>query len=130
MNKIHEYRILIFTEDPHKLAKFYQDVLGLETITSLNLIDDTGYLLKINPSQKLWIGYHSEIHGTAKEPFRHIYNLHVDSVTLWYEKIKDHSGVTIVTTPRESPISTPKKPDYVSTWLDPESNCWQFRGPK
>lgn len=130
MSNFAKYRILIFSEDPDKLMVFYRDVLGLKLENKLDIPDDYGYMFEISGEMKLWLGKHSEIHGSTKEPFRHIFNLYPTSVTEWYNKIKDTEGVTIVSTPQETPFSTPDNPTYVSTFLDPEGNCWQFMGPK
>ncbi len=125
-----KYRILIFSEHPDELMKFYQNVLGLELEKKLDIPNDYGYRFAVNGEMKIWIGYHSEIKGKAKEPYRHIFNLYVDSVTGWHNKIKDELGVTIVAEPNEAPFSTPDDTVWVSTFLDPEDNCWQFMGPK
>lgn len=130
MSKIQTYRILIFTQDPEKLAQFYKNALGFKKELSLDIPNDRGVLLRVNEELKLWVGFHSQVHGYAQEPFRHIFNLHVTSVTEWYKKIKTIPGIKIICPVVESPISTPAKPDYVQTWLDPEGNCWQFRGPR
>lgn len=124
------YRILIYSENPDKLMQFYRDVLELELEQQLDIPNDYGYRFAINGEFKLWIGKHSEVHGQAKESFRHIFNLYVNSVTEWYEKIKDKEGVEIVSTPQLTPFATDDNPIYVSTFLDPEKNCWQFMGGK
>jgi len=122
------YRILIYSENPDELMKFYRDVLELKLEQTLDIPNDYGYRFNVNNDFKLWIGKHSEIQGPAKEPFRHIFNLYVDSVSQWYEKIKDKTE--IVSTPQLTPFATDENPVYVSTFLDPEKNCWQFMGGK
>ncbi len=122
------YRILLYSEDPDELMKFYRDVLGLELEQKLDIPNDYGYRFTIHDEYKLWIGKHSEIHGKNKEPFRHIFNLYVNSVSMSYEKIRDKAE--IISTPEETPFSTIENPVYVSTFLDPEKNCWQFMGGK
>jgi len=123
-----KYRILIFSEDPDKLLPFYKDVLGLKLESELKIPNDYGYMLVIKDDYKLWLGKHSGVKGINKEPFRHIFNLYVDSVGEWYKKIKNEKDVTIVSTPEETPFSKPDDRWYVSTFLDPEGNCWQFMG--
>jgi len=110
--------------------KFYRDVLGLELEKKLDIPNDYGYRFSVNGEMKIWIGYHSEIKGKAKEPFRHIFNLYTDSVTYWHEKVKKATGVVSILEPSEAPFSTSEEPVWVSTFLDPEGNCWQFMGPK
>src|SRR5574337_1032056 len=102
-----KYRLLIFSERPDELMKFYQNVLGLELEKKLDIPNDYGYRFAVNGEMKIWIGYHSEIKGKAKEPFRHLFNLYVDSVNEWHNKIKDKPGATIIAEPQEPPFSTP-----------------------
>lgn len=125
-----KYRLLIFSEKPDELMKFYRDILGLELEKKLDIPNDYGYRFAVNGEMKIWIGYHSEIKGKAKEPFRHIFNLYVDSVSAWHNKIKNQPGVTIISIPEEAPFSTPIETVWVSTFLDPEDNCFQFMGGK
>lgn len=122
------YRILIYSENPDQLMKFYRDTLELQLENKLDIPNDYGYMFTVNGDWKLWIGKHSEIHGVAKEPFRHIFNLYVTSVSEWYNKIKERAA--IVSEPQLTPFATDDNPVYVSTFLDPEKNCWQFMGGK
>lgn len=125
------YRILIFSEDPDKLMQFYRDVLELKLVQEYKLSNDYGYMFQVHNDLLLWIAQHSEIHGKAKENFRHIFNLYPDEgVHAWYEKINNKEGVTIVAKPFLSPISTPDDEKWCCTFLDPEGNCWQFAGKK
>jgi uncharacterized glyoxalase superfamily protein PhnB len=125
-----KYRVLIFSENPDRLMKFYRDVLELQLDSEMKLPNDYGYMLTINGEFKLWIGRHSGVKGKAKEPFRHIFNLYVNSVSEWYNKIKNKKDVKIICAPEETPFSTPGDRWFVSTFLDPEGNCWQFMGGK
>ncbi len=126
-----KYLILIFSENPDKLLKFYQDVLGLPLIDQLDIPGDYGYMLKISNDHKLWLGKHSEIKGKAKENFRHQFNLYpAEGVEYWYKKIKDNPQVTIVAKPFLAPFSTKENQTWFCTFLDPEGNCWQFVGKK
>lgn len=122
------YRILIYSENPDKLMEFYRDILELKLENKLDIPNDYGYMFTISGDFKLWIGKHSQVRGVTKEPFRHIFNLYVTSVTEWYEKIKDKAE--IISPPQRTPFATQENPVYVSTFLDPEKNCWQFMGGK
>lgn len=128
-NKIQNYRILIWSENPDKLVKFYNEVLGLEIVKKYELNNDYGYAVKVTDSLLVWIGKHSEIKGKAKEPFRHIFNLYVNDVFEWYEKLKDRKDIKVVAKPFKTPPSDPSEPRYVFTFLDPEGNCLQFMNP-
>ena len=126
-----KYRILIYSENPDKLMGFYRDVLELEQIDELKLSDDYGYMFKVAGDYQLWIGKHSEIKGTAKENYRHLFNLYPEEgVMYWHNKIKNNLQVKIVAEPFLAPFSTPDNQVWFSTFLDPEGNCWQFVGKK
>ncbi|MBU0976498.1 MAG: VOC family protein [Patescibacteria group bacterium] len=122
-----KYRILIFSENPDELMKFYRDVLELKLEDKLDIPNDYGYMFEVNGEMKLWIGRHSEVKGKSKEPVRHIINLYTDEVQKWYKKVKA-SGADILCKPELTPFATRDEPFYVSTFLDPEGNCWQFMG--
>lgn len=126
-----KYRILIYSETPDELMKFYRDVLQFKLVDQLNIPGDYGYMFNVVGDLNVWIGKHSRIHGKAKENFRHLFNLYpTEGVTRWYEKIKDDPQVTIVAKPFLAPFSTPDNQVYFCTFLDPEGNCWQFVGNK
>jgi uncharacterized glyoxalase superfamily protein PhnB len=128
-----KYAILIWSENPDNLAKFYSDVLKLELVEKTDipakdgLDKDYGYNFRISETNILWIGHHNEIKGKNKDPFRHMFNLTTDEVQKWYEIVKE-AGCKIIQKPIETPFSTVDNPWYVCTWLDPENNCWQFMG--
>ncbi len=127
---ISHYRILIFSSNPDKLMKFYQNILGLKLESKLDIPNDYGYMFALKDDFKLWIGLHDKVKGKSKEPFRLIHNFYVKSVTKWYQKIKNHKHVKIILKPELTPFATKKNQVYVCTWLDPDGNCWQFMGKK
>lgn len=125
--------ILLWSESPDELVKFYQDVLGLKLLSKTDIPatesmeKDYGYDLELSPENILWIGHHSDVSGKNKDPYRYMLNLDTDKVKFWYEKVKS-AGCEIIQEPVLTPFSTEEKPIYVCTWLDPEGNCWQFMG--
>ncbi len=125
--------ILLWSEKPDELVKFYTDILELELLDKTDipaqngLEKDYGYDLKLSDTNVLWIGHHSEIKGKSKDPFRIMHNLNTDFVQKWYQKVKK-AGCKIVQEPIRTPFSSKENPTYVCTWLDPEDNCWQFMG--
>jgi len=125
------YRILIYSENPDTLMKFYTDVLEFKLLDKLNIPGDYGYMLQVVGNLNVWIGKHSEIKGKAKENFRHIFNIYPsEGVEHWYNKIKNNPLATIVAKPFLAPFSTKENQIWFSTFLDPEGNCWQFVGNK
>lgn len=123
-----KYRILIYSQNPDKLVKFYTDILDLKLLNKLTYKNDYGYMLNLSGDYNIWIGKHSEVKGKAKENYRHLFNLYPEEgVEFWYQKIKKNK-VKIIAEPFEAPFSTTENPFWFCTFLDPEGNCLQFVG--
>jgi uncharacterized glyoxalase superfamily protein PhnB len=126
-----KYRILIYSENPDELMKFYRDALEFKLLDKLDIPGDYGYMFQVVGELNVWLGKHSEIKGKAKESFRHLFNLYPEEgVEYWYNKVRANPNVTIVAEPFLAPFSTPENQVWFSTFLDPEGNCWQFVGKK
>ncbi len=130
MDPIQRYKYLVFSLTPDVLVKFYTDTLGLSISRQLNIPNDYGYDVAVGDGSTIWIGKHDKVAAKNPDPYRHIINLYVNSVSGWYEKVKSHPEVTIVCEPELMPGYTEENPRYVSTFLDPEGNCLQFMGGK
>ncbi len=125
--------ILIWSENPDELMKFYRDVLELKLKDKVDIPEgevaaDYGYeFILTEKNDKVWIGKHSEVKGKSKEPVRIMHNLYTDEVQKWFEKVKV-AGCEILSEPEKTPFYSEDLPWYVSTFLDPEANAWQFMG--
>ncbi|MDD5016342.1 MAG: VOC family protein [Atribacterota bacterium] len=126
--------IIIWSENPDKLMKFYRDTLNLELVEKVDIKEkdgiaaDYGYeFILTEKKDYVWIGKHSEVKGLSKEPVRIMHNLYTADVQLWYEKVRN-AGCEILCEPTKTPFYREDKPWYVSTFLDPEGNAWQFMG--
>lgn len=118
--------ILIWSEDYKKLADWYLNIFNLSVVEELNHPQDTGVLMKFpNGGPTLWIGQHSEIHGTNKDPFRIMFNITVDSVDKAYELLLSKK-VTIIA----KPFKAPTFDKYFVTFSDPDGNTIQLIGPR
>ncbi|KKR34380.1 MAG: Protein containing Glyoxalase/bleomycin resistance protein/dioxygenase-like protein [Candidatus Gottesmanbacteria bacterium GW2011_GWA2_41_12] len=114
--------VCLWSENPWKLAKFYEDILGIKVHRELTHPNDKGIEFMINDAY-FFIGFHDKIKGNNKDPYRIMVGFHVDSVTKTYEDLKN-KGVVF-----EQPAS--KSPDgtfMVATAYDPEGNIIQFFG--
>ncbi|MCA9385909.1 VOC family protein [Candidatus Dojkabacteria bacterium] len=127
MTNFSKYRILIWSEDPDELMKFYRDVLELKYMKTVDIPNDYGHMFEVNGDMLLWIGYHSEVKGLNKEPWRHMFNLFTNNVQHWFEKIKS-ANATVIAEPNLAPFATKEDPTYVCTFQDPEGNTWQLMG--
>lgn len=109
--------VFIWTEDIGRLVPFYRDVLELE----LEFLTPgfAGFRLA---NGMLGIGLHSEIHGSAKDPYRIMVNLVVDDLGETYRKLSAQ-GVEFIRKPsREAGAS-------IATFRDPDGNILQLMGP-
>lgn len=112
--------ICLWSENPEKLAKFYEETLGLKVDEYMNLPNDRGVLFKIGKVY-FFVGFHDQIHGKAKDPYRVMIAFTVPSVQVAYEELIS-KGVEFIQKPEPSPDKT----FYVTTAFDPEGNIIQF----
>jgi len=113
--------VLIWTENPDSLAKFYKDVLGLKVAQKLDHPEDTGILFELPSGPQLWVGKHSEVKGKNQDPARHMINFLVDSVDKTYKELKE-KGVKFIVDPFAGPTGN----GYFATFEDPEGNILQL----
>ena len=111
---------LIWSEDPFKLGKWYEEMLGLVREEVLEYPDDTGILYNIG-GRYFWIGKHDKVHGVNQDPYRHMINFIVDDVKATYEELKG-KGVTFIA----KPFISPGKDMEFATFQDPEGNILQI----
>lgn len=115
---------LIWSENFRELSDWYINKLGLKTIEEINHPDDTGVGLEVGDSY-LWIGQHSEVKGKNEDPFRHMFNISVDSVSKTYTQLKS-KGVEFIA----EPFKAPTFDRYFATFLDHDGNVVQLIGDK
>lgn len=127
--------VLIWSENPDELMKFYRDILELKQEGKTDVPAKDGIeadyrytFFIVENGVKVWIGKHSDVKGISKEPVRIMHNLYTDEVEKWYKKVKN-AGCKILCEPIKTPFYSAEVPWYVSTFLDPEGNAWQFMGP-
>lgn len=105
----------VFSEDLNNLLPFYRDVLGLVAGT-----EEHGFVVLGDPSGPVvGLGTHSEVHGRAVDPGRHIVGLETDDIQAEYKRLKQ-LGVEFLEEP------TPGGPIMFATLKDPEGNYVQL----
>lgn len=112
--------LAIWSENPHRLAKWYQDVFELKETLRLDAPDDTGVGFDVG-GILLWFGYHSDVKGLNKDPLRHILEFKVDNLEKVYEALNKANASII----REPSYAESIHADVV-TAQDPEGNTIQF----
>lgn len=114
--------VLIWTDNVERLAKFYEEKLGLEIDAKLNHPQDTGTLYKFpNGGPQFWIGLHSEVKGQNRDSARHMINFLVDNVDEEYKNLKE-KGVQFIA----DPFSGPTGNGRFATFKDPDGNLLQL----
>lgn len=116
--------VLIWSADYRRLADWYINNLGFETVKEYKLKYDTGVLLNSGPVG-LWIGKHSKVRGKNTDIFRHMIDFEVDSVGECFEVLKK-SKIKIFAGPHQDPTSG----KYVLTVFDADDNLVQLVGKK
>lgn len=109
----------IWSEDLTKnLLPFYRDVIGLKPA-----INAPGFVLFGDPNAPaLAIGTHSEVHGTATDPSRHMVGLEVDDLVAEYTRLKG-AGVEFIQAPEKGPADDAPS---IATLRDPKGNILQL----
>lgn len=114
--------VAIWSENWEALSDWYEEMFELEVADELDLPEDTGRLFEFGePKTVLWIGYHSEVKGTAKDKYRIMPGFVVEDV-YEIEKKLTAKGATIFAAAQISPTE-----DYhVLTVEDPDGNLIQL----
>ncbi|MXY78139.1 MAG: hypothetical protein F4Y94_00135 [Chloroflexi bacterium] len=112
--RVHELTLMIGTNQPAALARFYGDVLGLPRRTQSHdpVFEVAGSYIRILD--------HSGIHGPNGDPARMQINLFVDDVQSEWRRLRAE-GVVFVREPQAEPWG-----GLVATITDPDGNYVQI----
>ncbi|OGK23167.1 hypothetical protein A2954_00570 [Candidatus Roizmanbacteria bacterium RIFCSPLOWO2_01_FULL_37_12] len=81
--------ILLFSENAHELADFYEEKVGLKLTNEFMMEGkDEGYEFKMKSGSSLNVLDHSEVKGKNKNPQRMIINFEVDDIEKEVKRIK------------------------------------------
>ncbi len=108
----------IWSEDLNNLLPFYRGTLGLNVV-----FESPGFVVLGSPGvPNLALGTHSDVHGKASDPYRHIVVLASDNLDADFERLMG-SGVDFVEQPTD--YGTVR----IATLRDPEGNLIQLLQP-
>ena len=83
--------ILLYSQDPKKLADFYKEKVGftLEMTGEYGEdVKDTFYMFKVGDSKQFGVLHHSKVKGKNKEPERYMINFEVKDIEAAVGKLK------------------------------------------
>lgn len=104
-----------WSEDLNNLLPFYRDVLGLKVS-----IETPGFVvLGDSNGPTVALGTHSEVHGKAKDPYRHLVGFETDDIQGDSALLRD-VGVEFVEEPNE------QGDVWIATFKDPDGNYLQL----
>jgi catechol 2,3-dioxygenase-like lactoylglutathione lyase family enzyme len=107
----------IWSEDLNNLLPFYRDTLGLSVGH-----EAPGFTVLGDPNTPtIALGTHSEVHGRASDPNRHIIGLATDDIDAEYTRLKS-KGVEFL----EEPSAAGAAPVRFASFKDPEGNLLQL----
>ncbi len=105
----------IWSEDLNNLLPFYRDTLGLKVG-----LQTPGFVVLGEPNAPaVALGTHSEVHGKASDPARHIVGFDSDDIQADCARLKS-AGVQFVEEPNQQGDL------WIATFKDPEGNYVQL----
>lgn len=113
--KIESFLINITSENPERLVRFYQDIVGLAPNPQIG-----EGAFELSPGTNLHVDGHSDTHGMAKEPQRVLINFFVADAAAEQARLKS-KGVEFV---RE--LGVEWWGGIISTFTDPDGNYCQI----
>ncbi len=112
--------ILVFSENPKQLAKFYEKVFQKDPDWS-----EGNYYGFIVGKVLLSIGQHDKVSGKSTNPERIMFNFETGDVKGEFGRIKKLGG-SVVAEPYQ-PSEDPKM--WIATFADPDGNYFQLMSP-
>lgn len=113
--------VLLFSEDAKKLAKFYEEKVGLKiTFEAVMDKDDDMYEFKMKSGSPLYVIHHSKVKGKNQKPERIMFNLEVDDVEKEVKRLKKNK-VKLV-----QDIYHVEGYGYIATFADIDGNYFQL----
>ena len=114
--------INLFSESAKKLAKFYQEKVGLKLTVEAEMGDagEEVYGFEFDSGPGLFILDHSEVKGVSKDPKRIIFNLEVDDIE---EEVKNLDKARVKKVKDTYHV---EGYGYIATFEDTDGNLFQL----
>ena len=114
--------ILLGSQHPDELAKFYRETVGLKQTMAAE-IGEKGeglFIFEMKGSTALYVIHHSKVTGKNKEAGRFIFNLEVDNIENEVKRLKG-AGVKVI-----QDTYHVEDYGYVATFEDSDGNYFQL----
>lgn len=119
MAKLNFNSVIIFSENPQKLAGFYGKVLQKKPD-----MEDGGYFGYLAGSTFLSFGPHNQVKGKNREPQRLMINFETEDVRGEFKRIRDLGAEVIA-----EPYQMEGMEEWIATLADPDGNYFQLMSP-
>ena len=114
--------ILVFSENPKKLADFYKEVF--QKAPDMDEENFKGFMVG---DGFITIGAHDKVHGKSLNPERIMINFETEEVKQEFERIKGIEGASVIAEPYEMGDENMKA--WIATFADPDGNYFQLMTP-
>ena len=114
---------LIFSENPKKLAEFYNKVFDKKPDW-----EDHGYTGWDFGGFNMVVGPHDKVKGKNSTPERFMFNLETTDVKGEFERIKE-TGAEVITEPYQMGEKVDEYEGWIATFADPDGNYFQLMTP-
>lgn len=113
--------VLLNSQDAKKLAKFYEEVVGLKLKSEYEMGEEqNAYEMEAGEGSVLYINDHSDVKGKSKEPQRIFINFEVNDIEKEVERLKKED-VKVIQEPYHI-----EGYGLIATFEDIDGNYFQF----
>lgn len=114
--------VLLFSQNPRKLAGFYKDKVGLKQTMEMQIGEkgEEAFSFDMKGSANLYVVHHAKVKGKNTQPERAMFNLEVDNIEKEVKRLKD-AGVKLI-----ADIYHVEEYGMIATFEDIDGNYFQF----
>ncbi len=114
--------VLLFSQNPRKLADFYKDKVGLKLSMEMEIGErgEKAFSFDMKGSANLYITHHAKVKGKNAQPERIMFNLEVDDIEKEVKRLKK-AGVKLI-----KDIYHVQEYGMIATFEDVDGNYFQL----
>lgn len=114
--------ILLFSDNPRRLAEFYQDKVGLKMTNEFEMGEENeeGFAFEELEGCSLYISHHSKVRGKNTQHDRIMFNLEVDDIEVEVKRLEGKHVKKV------QDIYHVEGYGQIATYEDPDGNYFQL----